>query len=194
VSALGGTVTITGSGFGQTVSAFNAGAITAIGTAGAVSVNWISDTQLALTLPSGVIGSVPVVTLIHDGIAGKPFSGVHYCAVISASSAGVGASTGGWSTALGGVGLAGSSAWALRDSTGKVVVSLPVYPSLSALNSAVGGGVLLSSNTAATVRLPGSPNGDGGVYRLTFSPNSNAYPGATYAFTSKAVIVYADLG
>jgi hypothetical protein len=57
---------------------------------------------------------------------------------------------------------------------------------------AAASGVLIGSNSVAAVKLPPSPAGDGGVYRLSFSPT--ALPGAPYAFTSKAVVIYADLG
>jgi hypothetical protein len=32
------------------------------------------------------------------------------------------------------------------------------------------------------------------MYRLTFTPNGSAFPGAQFAFTSKAVVIYTGLG
>jgi hypothetical protein len=60
---------------------------------------------------------------------------------------------------------------------------------LAAANS----GVYVSSDTSVMVKLPAQPNGVSMV-SLSFTPDSNRYPGAAQGLTSSAVVTYSDLG
>jgi hypothetical protein len=194
VSAAGGTkVLLTGSGFGATSAAYGQSAITATVNGIGTAISWVDATHLMLTVPAGPAGSIPTVVLKHDTVPGAPFSGPRYAAVITGNSAPAGSSAGGWQSTINGTALNGSSGWALVDSTGTTVATLPVVGSQGSLDAS-SAGVFISSPTAARVKLPAAPAGKQGVYTLVFTPNASLYPNATLAFTSRAVISYADLG
>jgi hypothetical protein len=150
----------------------------------------VSDTTLTVTVPAGTPGAAAPVVLLHDTVPGPPVTGVTYVALITGSSAPAGPS-GGWTTKLTGAGFAQSAGWALTDAAGQTVASLPVVTTSAQLSAASGGAVLVSSPTSATVRLPAAPTG---MYRLVFTPDPATYPGAALGFSSKAVVVYSDLG
>lgn len=193
-SAAGGTVLpVTGAGFGTSSALFAQNRITATVNGRSAPVAWVSDTQVAVTIPAGAPGAEVAVRLLRNGIASQPDSTARYAAVITASSQPAGPTRGGWTTVLTGVGFARSGSWALVDSAGTVVASLPVAATRDALTAA-GRGVLLTSGTQATVLLPAAPAGRAGVYSLTFTPDQAAYPGAVTGLTSKAYVVYTDLG
>jgi hypothetical protein len=183
-------VTLIGSGFGASATAFTANKLTAAVGGKAAGLSWVSDTTLVATVPAGVPGAAVALALVHDGVPGAPITGVTYAAVISANSAGAGP-TAGWTTKLTGLGFTGSGGWHLLDAAGQSVATLPVVSSLTALTAASGGGVLITGPTAVTLRLPAEAEG---MYRLSFTPSSSAFPGAGFGFTSKSVVVYSDLG
>jgi hypothetical protein len=150
----------------------------------------VSDTALTVTVPGGTPGAAAPIVLRHDTVAGPPVPGVSYVAIITANSAAAGPSAG-WTTRLSGVGFAQSTGWALTDGDGQTVASLPVVTTTPQLTAASGGAVLVTSPTSATVKLPAA---SAGMYRLVFTPSTSAYPGADLGFSSKAVVVYSDLG
>lgn len=190
-SAAGGTVVnLTGSGFGATSTAFSANRLTATVGGKTAILRWISDTALAVTLPVGVPGAAASIVLLHDGVPGAPVTGVEYAAVISANSLATGPSEG-WTTKLTGLGFTASGGWELLDGAGSTVATLPTVASLTALSTATGGGVFIAGPTSVSVRLPAESEG---MYRLSFTPDGTAFPGADFAFTSKSVVVYSDLG
>ena len=190
-SAAGGTqVPLTGSGFGATATAFTAKKLTATVGGKTAPLRWVSDTTVVVTVGAGDPGTPAAIALVHDGVPGAPVTGVEYAAVISGNSAAAGP-VAGWTTKLTGLGFTGSGSWQLLDGTGTSVASLPVVGSLTALNAATGGGVLIAGPTSVTVRLPAEA---AGMYRLSFMPSNSAFPGADFGFTSKSVVVYSDLG
>ena len=97
----------------------------------------------------------------------------------------------GWTTRPTGLGFTASGGWELLDGAGQTVATLPAVASLTALSTATGGGVFIAGPTSVSVRLPAEA---AGMYRLSFTPSSSAYPGADFGFTSKSVVVYSDLG
>lgn len=190
-SAAGGTgIPVTGSGFGATATAFALNKLTATVDGRTATVRWVSDTSLVVTPPAGVPGAAAAIVLLHDGVPGAAVTGVTYAAVISANALPAGPLAG-WTTRLTGVGFTGSGGWALVDGAGRTTASLPVVATTTDLAAASGGAVLISGPTAATVHLPAATEG---MYRLVFVPSGGVYPGAQFAFTSKAVVVYSDLG
>lgn len=192
MNPLGGTnVTVTGSGFGMTATAFAALKATATLNGTNVPVQWRSDTQLTITAPVGKPGSSPVLVLYRQGIAGPASTNGSYAALISGATRASVPTAGGTITVVG-KGFLGSGSWALLDSAGQSVADLPAAASLAAL-SAAGSGVYVSSDTSVVVKLPAQPNGVSMV-SLSFTPDTNRYPGAAQALTSQAVITYSDLG
>ena len=192
MSPLGGTnVTVTGSGFGTTATAFAALKATATLNGVNVPVQWRSDTQLTITAPVGKPGSSPVLVLYRQGIAGPASTNGSYAALISGATR-ASVPTAGGTITLVGKGLLGSGSWALLDSAGQSVATLPAAASLAAL-SAADSGVYVSSDTSVVVKLPAQPNGVSMV-SLSFTPDTSRYPGAAQALTSQAVITYSDLG
>jgi len=190
-SAAGGSsVTLTGSGFGATSAAFTANKLTATVGGKPAALRWVDDSTLVVTVPAGVPGATVALALVHDGLPGAAITGVKFAAVIATNAAASGP-TAGWTTKLTGLGFTGSGGWALLDATDQSVASLPVVSSLTALTAATGGGVLITGPTAVTVRLPAEAEG---MYRLSFTPSSSAFPGAAFGFTSRSVVVYSDLG
>jgi hypothetical protein len=190
-SAGGGTaIPVTGSGFGATATAFSANRLTATVGGKAASVRWVSDTSLVVSVPAGVPGTAAAIVLLHDGVPGAAVTGVSYAAVITANAAQAGPLSG-WTTSLTGVGFTGSGSWALIDGAGNTTANLPVVTTTAGLAAASGGAVLISGPTTVSVHLPAAGEG---MYRLTFTPNGSAFPGAQFAFTSKAVVIYTGLG
>jgi hypothetical protein len=186
-SAGGGTqVSVRGSGFGATSSAYSANKITATVKGKTAPVKWVSDTAVLVTVPAGTLGTAAPIVLLHDKVAGAPVTGLTYAAAVSRVSSPAGARTG-WTSSVSGVAFTGSGSWALVDTNGDPVVSLPKVATPADLKAASGGAVLVTSNTAATVRLPaGTP----GSYRLTFVPNQVTYPGATVMRATSATVTY----
>jgi hypothetical protein len=185
-SAAGGTVvTLTGSGFGTTATAFTQNVITANVNGKTVAVRWVNDTTVTVTVPSGAIGAAAPIVLLHDKVPGAPITGVTYAAAVSRVTYAAGARTG-WTTTVSGIGFAGSGSWKLVDAGGTTVASLPVVSTSAAL-TASSGGVLRTSNTAATVKLPATAPGR---YRLTFVPDQVAYPGASVLPTDGAYVTF----
>jgi Papain family cysteine protease/IPT/TIG domain len=193
-SAAGGTaLAVTGTDFGTTAALNVRNRITATVNGQVASVTWIGDTLVTVAVPAGAPGAAAAVRLLRNGIASQPDGTTRYAAVITGSTQPSGPSRGGWLSTLSGVGFAGSGGWALVDSAGTVAATLPVVATRDALTAA-SSGVVLTSGTQATVKLPAAPAGHPGVYGLTFIPSQGAFPGATAGLTSKAYLVYADLG
>lgn len=186
VSAAGGVVRLTGDGFGTSAAAFAAARITATANGVAAPLSWVSPTAVNLWLPAGKPGSVPAIVLLHDSLPGPVVTGTRYVAVITANSTPAG-SRRGWTTAVRGVGLGAAHGWALLNSRGQVVRTLPVVTTRSALGSARHGAVLITSSTSATVRLPATA---AGTYRLVFTPDQRAYPGSSLAATLAALLAF----
>jgi len=186
VSAAGGPVRLTGDGFGTSAAAFTAAHITATANGVAVPLTWVSSSALNLWLPAGKPGSVPAIVVLHDSVGGPVVTGTRYVAVITANSFPAG-SRAGWTTTVRGVGLGAGHGWALLNSRGQVVRTLPVVTTWSALGSARYGAVLITSSTSATVRLPAMA---AGTYRLVFTPDQRAYPGASLAATLAALLTF----
>ena len=190
-SAAGGTaIPVSGSGFGSTSTAFTAAKLTATVGGKPAPVKWVSDTSLVVTVPAGVPGAAASIVLVHDGVPGAAITGATYAAVITSNAVPAGPLEG-WTTKLTGIGFTGSGSWALLDAAGSTVATLPVVSSTTALAAASSGAVLITGPTAVSVHLPAASEG---MYRLTFTPSGTAFPGAHFAFTSKAVVVYAALG
>jgi IPT/TIG domain/Papain family cysteine protease len=186
VSAAGGTVTLTGSGFGTSAAAFAAQHVTATVAGRPAVLRWISDRAVSVAVPAGKPGaSVPVV-LSHDTVAGPAVTGLRYGAVVTRNSAARGPRSG-WTTTLTGVGFPRAGSWALVDSTGRTRATLPVVTSRAALSSARHGAVLVSSATSALVKLPAMA---AGTYRLRFAPDQRSYPGASLLATDQGTVVF----
>ena len=166
VSGAGGVVRLTGSGFGASAAAFAAAHITATVNGVGARLSWVNAGALDLTVPAGKPGALTTIVLIDDSIAGPRITGPRYVAGITASSAPAG-SRSGWTTSIKGVGLSAAHGWALLNSRGQVVRTLPVVSSWSALGSARYGAVLITSATTATVKLPATA---AGTYRLLLHP------------------------
>jgi hypothetical protein len=186
VAAVGSRLTLTGTGFGSSATAFAAAHITAVLGTRAVAVGWLSSTSVAVTLPAGTPGAAIPVVLLDDSIAGPAVTGVKYAAVISGNSVRSGYRTG-WVTTLTGVGFAGSGSWTLTNSGNRTVASIPVVSSRTAFNAARHGAVLIGSATTVGLRLPGLAVG---TFTLHFVPNQNSYRGASSLATSYATVVY----
>jgi hypothetical protein len=191
-SALGGTtVTLTGSGFGTTSVAFAANRLTASVNGTSAVLKWVGDTTLVATLPKGVPGVGASLVLTHDGVVGAPIPGITYEAVIGGSSAAVGP-TAGWTAKITGIGFTDSTGWTLVDGSGTTAATLTVVTTPAALAASTTGAVLITAPNAATVQLPAEA---AGMYRLQFTPDTTHFPGSSdSAFSSKAVVVYSDLG
>jgi hypothetical protein len=193
-SPLGGTaLAVAGTGFGSTAAQFTANKITATVNARTARVSWVSDTELAVVAPAGTPGAEVAVRVVRSGLASQPDRTARYAALITGSSQPAGPTRGGWLTTLTGVGFANSGGWALVDSAGTVVATLPVVATREAL-AAASSGVLLGAGAQATVKAPVAPGGRAAGYGLTFTPDQTAYPGAVVGRTSRSYLLYADLG
>jgi hypothetical protein len=186
VSAAGGVVRLTGDGFTTSASAFAAAHITATVNGAPAPLTWVSSTALNLWLPAGKPGTVPAIVLLHDSVRGPAVTGTRYVAVITASSVPAG-SRSGWTTTVKGVGIGAAHGWALLNSRGQTVRTLPVVTTWAALGSARYGAVLITSTTGATVKLPAQA---AGTYRLVFAPDQRSYPGASLAATLAALLTF----
>ncbi|MDQ1661959.1 MAG: hypothetical protein QOJ68_1939 [Blastococcus sp.] len=186
VSAAGGVVRLTGSGFGSSAAAFAAAHVTATVNGVAARVSWVNAGALDLTVPTGKPGTLTAIVLLNDSIPGPRVSGPRYVAVITASTAPAG-SRRGWTTTVRGVGLGAAHGWALLNGRGQVVRALPVVRTWAALGSARYGAVLITSTSTATVKLPTM---SAGTYRLVFAPDQRAYPGASLAATPAALLAF----
>jgi hypothetical protein len=168
VSAAGGTqVAVTGSGFGATATAFSAGRVTATVAGRPAAVKWVSDTSVLVTAPAGALGTAAPIVFVHDGVPGQPITGLTYAPAVTRNATPSGPAAG-YTTTLTGVGLTGSTGWALVDGAGAKVADLPVVTSTAALSSA-SSGVLVLSGTSAKVKLPATAAGS---YRLVFTTGS----------------------
>ena len=192
LNPLGGTqAMVTGSGFGATPTAYGALKVTATLNGANVAVQWRSDTQLVVTVPVGKPGTSPTLVLYRQGIAGPAsVNGTDVALVSGATRASV--PTAGGTITLVGKGFLGSGSWTMLDSSGQSVGDLPSVGSVAAL-AAANSGVYVSSDTSVMVKLPAQPNGVSMV-SLSFTPDSNRYPGAAQGLTSSAVVTYSDLG
>ncbi len=185
--ATGGTVLVTGAGFGTSRADFTAARVTATAAGRAVAVTWVSDTAVAVPVPPGIPGASVQVVVARDTVPSAPVA-VTYAAVITNMSASVGPTAGGTVATVAGRGFTGSSTWRVRAIDGTVLATLAPVTSLDG----AGPGVVVRSDTLATVRMPAA-SGFGAVY-LEVTPDQALYPGAGFAPTAKAVFVYSDLG
>jgi hypothetical protein len=186
VPPAGGTVRLTGSGFGRTAKAFAANRITALVDGRRAAVRWISDRSLRVAAPRGKPGRASSIVLLHDSVRGPAIPGPRYAAAVTRNSVRHGPA-GGWTTSLRGDGFTGSAGWVLVDSAGRRVAALPVVRSRTALRSARHGAVLIGGSTVATVKLPAMRRG---TYRIGFTPSQRVYPGARYAFTAVSAVTF----
>ena len=186
VAGNGGRLTLTGSGYGSSATAFAAAHITAVVGSRAVTVQWLSSTAVSVILPAGTPGTAIPVVLRHDSVPGPAVSGVRYAAVITGNTVRSGPRTG-WSTGLGGVGFSGSGSWTMVSSTRHTVAVIPVVTSRTALSAARHGAILIGSTSSATLRLPALARG---TYTLHFVPSQRAYPGASMIASAVATVVY----
>jgi hypothetical protein len=186
VSAAGGTVRLSGTGFGTTSAAFAANRITALVNGHGAAVRWGGDRSLSVSVPAGRPGRAGSIVLLHDSVRGPAITAPRYAAVVSRNSASRGR-TAGWTTSLRGDGFTGSGGWVLVDSAGRRVAALPVVRSRTALRSARHGAVLIGGSTVATVKLPAMRRG---TYRIGFTPSQRVYPGARYAFTAVSAVTF----
>jgi hypothetical protein len=185
VSATGAMVTLTGTGFGTSATAFAAQRFTATAAGRPAALRWLSNTAVVVTVPAGTPGTAVPIVLLHDGLPGAAAS-VTRAAVITRNSAPSGVRTG-WTTTLTGVGFTRAGGWALINGSGRTVALLPVVSSTSALRAARHGAVLISSATSATVTLPTLARGS---YRLSFAPDQRTFPHAKLLSSTQAVVVY----
>jgi hypothetical protein len=183
VPATGGKVTVTGTGFGNAASAFVSRGYSATVDGKVAALSWLSDTSLTLTVPGGVPGKKPSIVLSRVGYSSAPnTASVTYGAVITAAVASTDAS--GPVLRLSGKGFANSTGWTLTsDADGTNTTSLPAASDSSSV------GVVVQSDTTATVRLPIAP-GPVGAYDLSFTPNTTTYPGAVFVDTPAAHYTY----
>jgi hypothetical protein len=186
VSGAGGVVRLTGAGFGTSAAAFAAAHITATVNGVAARVSWVNAGALDVTVPAGKPGALTTIVLVDDSVAGPRIPGPRYIAVITASSVPAG-SRRGWTTSIKGAGLGAAHGWVLLNSRGQVVRTLPVVSTWSAFGSAGHGAVLITSATTAAVKLPATT---AGTYRLAFTPDQRAYPGAALVATMAAMLSF----
>jgi C1A family cysteine protease len=183
----GGPVVLTGSGFGASAAETAAQKLAATVAGKSVLLTWIDDTSVKIAVPAGVPGqSIPIV-LSRAGIVSATDSSLKYAANISAIAVRPEAS-GARYAAVTGRGLAGATGWVLTAPDGSHTTALPVVTDSAALAAAAG--VLITGDTAAQIRLPAYPVGGAGTFRVSFTPNQTAYPGASFLATSGAVVAY----
>jgi hypothetical protein len=186
VPPAGGTVRLTGSGFGRTAKAFAANRITALVDGRRAAVRWISDRSLRVAAPRGKPGRASSIVLLHDSVRGPAIPGPRYAAAVTRNSVRHGPS-GGWTTSLRGDGFTRAGRWVLVNGAGHRVASLQVVRSEAGLSAARHGAVLVGSPTSATVKLPALRRG---TYRIGFTPSQRLYPRARYAFTALSAVTY----
>ena len=193
LSPLGQQVAVTSTGFGTTAAAFAENKVTATINGTAVPTAWVNDTTITVLLPMLPLGSAPKLVVSKSGIPSDAVTLGTVAALISTSTLPISPTAGGVTGVVTGKGFAGSTGWALADSSGTKVVSLAALSSAAALAAATSG-VLLTSDTTATVKLPAAPNGAPGVYRLVFTSPSVAGSYVPMAFTARSVVIFSDLG
>src|SRR3954447_22912414 len=182
VPATGGTATMTGSGFGSSAAAFAASTWSATADGTPVRLTWVSDGSLTVTLPGGIPGRRPSVVLSRLGFSSAPVTSVSYGSAITGAAPVADAK--GTLLRLAGKGLTRSASWTLTsDADATKVTNLPVSTESGTV------GVVVQSDTSATVRLPAAP-GAVGSYHLSFTPDQATYPGAAFADTPAAHYVY----
>jgi hypothetical protein len=182
VPAIGGTATMTGSGFGSSAAAFAASGWSATADGSSVRLTWVSDASLTVTLPGGIPGRRPSVVLSRLGYSSAPVTSVGYGSAITGATPVADAK--GTLLRVTGKGLARSASWTLTsDADATKVTNLPVSTESGAV------GVVVLSDTSATVRLPAAP-GAVGSYHLAFTPDQATYPGAAFADTPAAHVGY----
>jgi len=168
-------VTVTGGPFGGTASAFAAHKVSFRVNGATVAASWVNDTTVRFTLPAGTPGSSPSLQIVADGRPAPVSGTLTYSASMTAASWTV-AKTGVRTGKLTGKGLRQSGSWTLTGPDG-TTVAVPTVSS-TAMLAAVSAGVYVASDTAATVKVPASL-GVAGTWQLSFTPNSELYPGAT---------------
>ncbi len=185
----GGTVTLTGSGFGASKTVLTANQVTGTVNGQQAAVTWISDTSITISAPPGVPGTGLSVVVSHLGLPGPATATAKYVAnIASASPAGDGGA-GARLLSVSGRGFANSGNWRLVRPDQADGASLPVLTSFDG-TAAANGGVVLSSDTLAVVKVPAAPGGPAGTYRLAFDPDQTTYPGATFGASPGAIVVY----
>lgn len=163
VPVSGGLVTLTGSGFGTAADAFTAAGWSATVNGKAAKLSWVSDTALTLAVPGGTIGTSPSIVLKRGDFTSDPnTTSVTYGAAITAVVATPDAA--GVVLRVTGKALDGSTGWKLTNDADTTKTA-----NLSLVADTTQTGVVLSSDSAALVRLPAAP-GPAGVYRISFTP------------------------
>jgi C1A family cysteine protease len=185
----GSVVTVTGSGFGATVTQVNANQLKAFVNGRVAPATWVNDTTLRVTMPAGVPGTHPSLQISRLGILGPATSNGTYVAMIVSNSRPVLPTSGALTTTLTGYGFLGSGTWQLADG-GQSPEDLPVVTSTAALASASAATYIVSDNQVI-VKLPAE---SAGAYSLTFVPSQSRYAGASAVTTSKSTITYSDFG
>lgn len=188
VPATGGSLLVNGTGFGTSKKSFTDAKIAATVGGKKAAAAWVSDTQLAVTVPPGDPGKSATVTVTRRDVASAPLQ-VPYMAAIAKLSASTGPAAGGYVLTVNGKGFKGASTWSLTDDAGEVVTALPVVTSLDGVDA----GVKIADDTKATVRMPASDKPFRTVV-LTVGPDQTVYPGSGYLATSKAVFTYSNAG
>ena len=195
----GGVLTVTGTGFGATSAAFATNKITTTVDGRPVTPTWVDDRTLKLIAPAGTPGKRLAVVVTHLGMSETADPGAVYAANLATSTAVTDPATGRTTLSVTGRGLAGSSGWTLTapgatptnglPRSGSTTTALPVVNGMADL-VAPKFGVLVSSDTAATVVLPAAPAGGPGLYTLSFTPSQTTYPGAVFVTTPVAGTLY----
>ncbi len=185
----GGTVTLTGAGFGASKTLFTANQVTATVNGHRSVVRWVSNTRVTVAAPPGVPGARLSVVVSHLGIPGPSSSSARYVANIASVSL-IGDGGGGTRVlAVSGRGFTDSDGWRLVRPDQADGASLPVLDYFDDEGD-VDGGVVLTSDTQALVRVPATPGGLAGTYRLAFDPDQATYPGAAFGASPAARVVY----
>jgi hypothetical protein len=169
------TISVTGGPFGTTAKAFAAHKVSFRVNGAAVGAKWVDDSTVKFVLPAGKPGSTPSIQIVADGRPAWVTGTLTYNASMSARWT-VAKTTGVRTGRISGRGLLQSGSWTLTGPDGSTV-AMQTVPSAATL-AWVSRGVYVASDTAATVRLPGSL-GAAGTWRLSFTPNAGLYPGAT---------------
>lgn len=186
VTAAGGGLTLSGSGFGSPATAMAAEHITATVNGKSAPLRWLGSTAVSVTLPAGVPGKAVFVVLSHDSVARPAITGIRYGAVITGNSTPSGRRSG-WTTTLTGAGFAHARSWTLVNGAGRTVANLSVVTSWTALTAARQGAVYVSSGTAVVVKLPALA---AGTYKVRFAPDQTTYQGAALLSSAQASVVY----
>ncbi len=186
----GGTVTLSGTGFGATAQQFAVlKPSVQVGVAGSgtlpvtVPVKYLGDTAVSLTVRgTGRPGQRLTVTLLNpDGATLYSDSSLVFQASLDSATATTDRSKR-VTVKVRGVGLAGSSTWTLGSTV------LRVASSSDAL-SRLGSGAYVESDVVAYVKVPlPMPTG---TYPIQFVPDAQTYPGVTGPALSVVSVVYA---